>query len=160
LRAQGKSVMLLSGDAPAAVGDVAARVGIEEFKARMLPDEKARRLQALSAAGHRVLMVGDGLNDTAALAAAHVSASPASGLEAARVVSDIVLIGDSLAPLAEAVLTAKSARRRIVENFTVAAAYNAIAVPVAFLGLATPLAAALAMSASSLTVSLNALRLR
>jgi len=160
LKAQGKSVLLLSGDAPAAVADIAARTGIGDFAADLLPQDKVARIKALADQGHRVLMVGDGLNDTAALAAAHASISPASALEATRVVSDIVLLGNSLAPLADAVLTAKSATRRIRENFAIAAGYNAIAIPVALLGLATPLAAALAMSASSITVSLNALRLR
>ena len=104
-------------------------------------------------------MVGDGLNDTAALAAAHASISPASALEAARVVSDIVLLGASLAPVDEALATARAAVWRIRENFAIAVLYNLVAVPVALAGLATPLAAALAMSASSISVSLNALRL-
>ena len=105
-------------------------------------------------------MVGDGLNDTAALTAAHVSISPASALDAARVASDIVLLGGDLSPIAEALETAKSATKRIRENFQIATLYNVIAVPVAVIGLATPLVAALAMSTSSITVSLNALRLR
>ena len=107
-----------------------------------------------------MLMVGDGLNDTAALAAAHVSISPATALEATRVVSDIVLLGRSLAPIGGAVALSRSATRRIKENFGIAAGYNAIAIPIALVGLATPLAAALAMSFSSITVSLNALRLK
>jgi len=160
LRAQGKSVILLSGDTPAAVADIAARTGIDAFEADMLPQDKVARIEALAAKGHRVLMVGDGLNDTAALAAAHASISPASALEATRVVSDIVLLGNSLAPLGDALRCAKSATARIRENFAIAAGYNAIAIPIALLGFATPLAAALAMSASSITVSLNALRLR
>ena len=105
-------------------------------------------------------MVGDGLNDTAALAAAHVSISPASALDAARVASDIVLLGGDLTPIASACTTAGAATRRIRENFRIATIYNVIAVPLAVAGLATPLIAALAMSASSITVSLNALRLR
>ncbi len=105
-------------------------------------------------------MVGDGLNDTAALAAAHVSISPASALDAARVASDIVLLGNALAPLPEAIATARRATKRIRENFGIATWYNVIAVPLAIAGLCSPLIAALAMSASSITVSLNALRLR
>jgi len=104
-------------------------------------------------------MVGDGLNDPAALAAAHVSISPASALDAARVASDVVLLGTDLSPLAGALVVAGKARRRITENFRLATLYNVIAVPLAVAGLATPLIAALAMSASSITVSLNALRL-
>jgi Cu2+-exporting ATPase len=105
-------------------------------------------------------MVGDGLNDTAALAGAHVSISPASALDAARVASDIVLLGQDLLPIADAARLAVTARRRIKQNFGLSLAYNVVAVPIALAGLATPLIAALAMSTSSITVSLNALRLR
>ena len=153
-------VLLLSGDMEAAVSDLAQRVGIDTFEAGVLPQDKAARVDALMADGHRVLMVGDGLNDTAALAAAHASISPASALEATRVVSDIVLLGGSLAPLGDTLATARSATRRIRENFGIAAVYNMIAIPIALTGFATPLAAALAMSGSSICVSLNALRLR
>ena len=105
-------------------------------------------------------MVGDGLNDTAALVAAHVSISPAQALDAARVASDIVLLGQDMTPIADALRIAVQARRRITENFAISAFYNVVAVPLALAGFATPLAAALAMSLSSITVSLNALRLR
>ena len=159
LKNQGKDIVLLSGDMPAAVADIAERVGIEAWEAQMLPADKAARIAVLAKAGRRVLMVGDGLNDTAALASAHVSISPASALEAARVVSDIVLLGGSLAPIAEAIRVSRSATRRIKENFAIAALYNMLAIPVALAGFATPLAAALAMSGSSISVSLNALRL-
>ncbi|MFW8635419.1 heavy metal translocating P-type ATPase [Cribrihabitans pelagius] len=160
LRASGKEVILLSGDSAAAVADMAGRLGISEWVAGALPQEKAERVQQLASEGRKVLMAGDGLNDTAALAAAHVSVSPASALDAARVASDIVLLGQDLAPLAEACDLAEKATRRIRENFRIATVYNVIAVPLAVAGLATPLIAAAAMSASSLTVSLNALRLR
>jgi Cu2+-exporting ATPase len=160
LRAQGKRVLLMSGDAAAPVAELAARVGIADWQAGMRPQDKAAAIAALRAAGARVLMVGDGLNDTAALAAAHVSVSPASALDAARAASDIVLLGADLAPVAEAARVARTATRRMVENFLISAAYNVIAVPLALIGQATPLAAALAMSLSSVTVSLNALRLR
>ncbi|MEE9427648.1 MAG: heavy metal translocating P-type ATPase [Paracoccaceae bacterium] len=159
LQALGKDVVLLSGDVPAAVGDIARRLNISAWDAEMLPTDKAARIAALARSGRKVLMVGDGLNDTAALAGAYVSISPASALEAARVVSDMVLLGDSLTPIAEALVVAQSATRRIKENFAIAAAYNMIAVPLALAGFATPLIAALAMSTSSITVSLNALRL-
>ncbi|RAP41910.1 ATPase [Rhodovulum viride] len=160
LLALGLSVRLVSGDAPGPVADLAARLGISDWQAEALPEDKAATVQALSRAGRRVLMVGDGLNDTAALAAAHVSISPASALDAARVASDIVLLGKDLSALSGAVTTARKATRRIRENFAISALYNLIAVPIALVGLATPLAAALAMSASSITVSLNALRVR
>ena len=160
LRAAGKRVMLLSGDTEPAVAAIAAQLGIGEWASGQLPAEKAARVAALTAAGARVLMVGDGLNDTAALAAAHVSISPATALDAARVASDIVLLGQDMAPVADAVRISRQTRRRIVENFVISGGYNLIAVPLALIGAATPLAAALAMSLSSITVSLNAMRLK
>ncbi|WP_170328801.1 heavy metal translocating P-type ATPase [Ruegeria arenilitoris] len=160
LRDAGKDVILISGDTQGAVQALAAKLGIDNWVAQALPQDKAARVQELSDQGRHVLMVGDGLNDTAALAAAHVSISPASALDAARVASDIVLLGNDLAPIADACDTAVKATKRIRENFRIATVYNIIAVPLAVVGLATPLIAALAMSTSSITVSLNALRLR
>ncbi|MCD9148130.1 heavy metal translocating P-type ATPase [Pseudophaeobacter flagellatus] len=160
LQAAGKEVLLISGDTSAAVADLATRLGIKTWQGEALPKDKATRIQALSDQGHRVLMVGDGLNDTAALTAAHVSISPASALDAARVASDIVLLGQDLEPIAEACVLARKATRRIRENFRIATLYNVVAVPLAIAGFATPLIAALAMSTSSITVSLNALRLK
>jgi Cu2+-exporting ATPase len=142
------------------VAALASLLGIAEWRAGALPQDKAALVAALGQEGRRVLMVGDGLNDTAALAGAHVSISPASALDAARVASDMVLLGQDIGPIAEAARIAVKARRRIKENFGLSLAYNLVAVPVALLGLATPLIAALAMSASSITVSLNALRLK
>ena len=160
LLAQGLAIRLISGDATGPVAELAARLGIIDWTAGALPAEKAAAVAGLMAAGHRVLMVGDGLNDTAALAGAHVSISPASALDAARVASDIVLLGQTMQALPDAVRISRKATRRMVENFGISAAYNVIAVPLALLGFATPLAAALAMSLSSITVSLNALRVR
>jgi len=160
LKAGGKRVILISGDTRGAVERFAQRIGIDEVIAEALPEEKAAMVADLAADGGKVLMVGDGLNDTAALAAAHVSISPASALDAARTASDMVLMGRSLAPIGDAVTTSVSASKRIRENFTIATVYNVLAVPLAVAGLATPLIAALAMSSSSITVSLNALRLR
>ncbi|CUH52386.1 heavy metal translocating P-type ATPase [Shimia marina] len=160
LQKSGKEVVLISGDTAGAVEALALRLGIKRWVAEALPADKAKRVQAFTQEGRHVLMVGDGLNDTAALAAAHVSISPASALDAARVASDIVLLGGDLSPIPTAIDTAQSATRRIRENFRIATVYNVIAVPLAVVGLATPLIAALAMSLSSITVSLNALRLR
>ncbi|WP_078570008.1 cation-translocating P-type ATPase [Thioclava sp. F36-7] len=160
LKAQGKQVWLVSGDVEGAVSDLAARLGIDTYRAGALPAEKAQLVSDLTQQGHRVLMVGDGLNDTAALAAAHVSVSPASALDAARTASDIVLLGKDLAPVSDAASISVRARRRIKQNFGISIVYNIVAVPLALTGLATPLMAALAMSASSITVSLNSLRLR
>ncbi len=160
LQDSGKTVLMMSGDTTLAVEDLANRLGISKWVAEALPGDKADRIAALTKQGHKVLMVGDGLNDTAALSSAHVSISPASALDAARVASDIVLLGQDLSPIPEACDTARQATKRIRENFRIATIYNLIAVPLAVAGLATPLIAALAMSSSSITVSLNALRLR
>lgn len=160
LRGAGLHVALVSGDARPAVARFAAALGIEDWTAEVLPEGKAARVEALQEAGARVLFVGDGLNDTAALSQAHASISPATALDAARVASDIVLLGEDIGPVSDAVWTARQSVRRIRENFHIATWYNVIAVPIAIAGFATPLAAALAMSASSITVSLNALRVR
>jgi Cu2+-exporting ATPase len=160
LQAQGMDLHLLSGDVPAAVADLAARLGLPRWQAEVLPEAKAAFVAGLQLQGRHVLMVGDGLNDTAALAAATVSISPASALDAARVASDIVFLGRDIGPIADALRISRAAVRRIRENFAISFAYNIIAVPIALAGLATPLLAALAMSLSSITVTLNALRLK
>ncbi|EKE43356.1 copper-translocating P-type ATPase [Oceaniovalibus guishaninsula JLT2003] len=154
----GMGVELVSGDIPVAAHRIARELGIETVLAGVRPADKVARIAALSDNGHRVLMVGDGLNDTAALAAAHVSISPASAVEASRAASDIVLLGDGLDPVGRAVDIARRARRRILENFGIAACYNLVAIPVALSGHASPLLAALAMSSSSIVVILNAMR--
>ena len=159
-RKAGARIMLVSGDSPAAVEALASEIGIDDIRAEATPEDKAELVAELGAEGCKVLMVGDGLNDTAALSAAHVSISPATALDAARVASDIVFLGRDFAPLGDALGTATQARKRIQENFAISTVYNVIAVPIALLGFATPLAAALAMSLSSITVSLNAMRLR
>ena len=160
LKAAGMRIELLSGDTEAPVRALAERLGITDWRAGVLPAEKAARVADLTAQGRKVLMVGDGLNDTAALAAAHVSISPATALDAARVASDIVLLGQDMSPIADAVRIGQQSARRMVENFVISGGYNVVAVPLALVGLATPLAAALAMSLSSITVSLNAMRLK
>jgi Cu2+-exporting ATPase len=152
-------VHLLSGDTEYAVARLAQELNIPHHKAGVLPAEKCDYIINL-ARDHKVMMVGDGLNDTAALSAAHVSMSPASALDAARVASDVVLLGNDLSVLPAALTTARQATKRIRENFRLATLYNVIAVPIAVAGMATPLTAAIAMSLSSITVSLNALRLR
>lgn len=128
--------------------------------AQARPEDKLHRLQQLKKNGAHVLMVGDGLNDTAALAAAHASIAPAKALEASRSASDIVVLKDSFADLPVIVKVARATRKLSQQNFAIAALYNCIAVPIALAGFATPLAAALAMSISSLTVLANAQRMR
>ncbi|TNC51483.1 cadmium-translocating P-type ATPase [Rubellimicrobium rubrum] len=160
LARQGMDLHLVSGDVAGAVEGLAQRLGIPSWTAGAKPEEKAAYVKALAAQGRRVLMVGDGLNDTAALAEALVSVSPASALDAARAASDIVLMGRDIAPVEDALRIARQSVRRIRENFWLSAGYNVVSVPIALIGLATPLLAALAMSISSVTVTLNALRLK
>ena len=158
-RAAGLPVLLLSGDAEAPVAALAARVGIDEWRARATPQDKVAALDALRADGRRTLMVGDGLNDAAALAAAHVSVSPAAAVDASRSAADLIVLGDRLDRIPASWRIARTARLRILENFAFAFAYNLVTVPVAFAGHASPLVAAVAMSTSSLVVCVNALRL-
>lgn len=153
-------VHILSGDSEHAVAAIAARLQVINYTANETPQGKAAYIAALQAQGKNVLMIGDGLNDTAALTAANVSISPASALDAARVASDVVFLGGRLDNLIGVVGLARQSQRRIKENFRIASFYNVIAVPIAMLGLATPFIAALAMSLSSITVTLNALRVR
>ncbi len=160
LAAVGLPAVLLSGDRPAAVAPVAAALGIADFAAGQTPSDKVGRLAALAAEGHRPLMVGDGLNDAPALAAGFASMSPAEGAAIAQAEADIVFQGSRLAPVAEAVGIARRARRLILQNFCLAFGYNAAAIPLAAAGLVTPVIAALAMSASSIAVTVNALRIR
>jgi Cu2+-exporting ATPase len=158
LKAQGYRLVLLSGDREPAVAAMAKTLGIDDFRARVTPVDKAAVIEALRKDG-KVLMVGDGLNDAAALAAADVSMSPSTALDIAQNAADIVFQGDRLAPVAEALHTAKRSQKLVVENFYLSFIYNAIAVPVAMIGLATPLIAAIAMAGSSIVVVLNAQRI-
>ncbi len=137
-----------------------SKFGITEARAGLLPGGKLDLLDGLARKGRKVLMVGDGLNDAPALAASHVSISPVSASHLAQSAADIVFLGDSLAPVVQAVAIGRKARRLMIQNLWLAVLYNAIAVPVAIAGLVTPLIAAAAMSGSSLVVTLNALRAR
>jgi Cu2+-exporting ATPase len=160
LKAMGLTVEVLSGDAPLAVAVVADAVGIAQRRAGLTPMEKADAIAVLQSGGHKVLMVGDGLNDTAALARAHAAMAPGSALDASQNAADLVFSGPRLSAVVDAIYVARQVKRRALENFGFAAAYNLVAAPAAMLGLVNPLFAALAMSASSLVVTLNALRLR
>lgn len=159
LQAAGLTVQLLSGDVPRSVENMAREAGIEKWQAQATPKAKVDTLNALAEAGHKVLMVGDGLNDAAALAAAYVSISPASAVDASRSSADMIIINDDLRQIVKSHRVAVASKRRIIENFSIAAVYNLISVPLALAGIATPLMAALAMSTSSITVSLNSMRI-
>ncbi|HLH96409.1 MAG TPA: heavy metal translocating P-type ATPase [Xanthobacteraceae bacterium] len=158
LKQLGLDVRILSGDRAGAVGPVAAALGVESFAAAMRPDEKIKAIETLKVAGRQVLMVGDGINDAPALAAAHVSISPISAADITQAQADAVFLGDQLLPVLEALRAARAARRLMRENLLLAVIYNTVAVPVAIAGLVTPLIAAAAMSGSSTLVTLNALR--
>lgn len=158
LQARGLTVEILSGDLPGAVGAAARAVGVERWRAGLTPQQKAEAIDRLKAEGRKVLMVGDGLNDAAALARAHAAIAPGTALEASQNAADMVLSGETLAPVAEAFDVARTARARALENFGFAAMYNLVAAPAAMLGFVNPFVAALAMSGSSLVVTLNALR--
>ncbi len=153
-------VEILSGDREAAVALVARELGVGRFEAGLTPAGKIARLKALQSAGKRALMVGDGLNDAPALATAHVSISPVSAAHIAQAQADALFLGERLAPVADALSLATKARRLMVENLWLSLIYNLIAVPLAILGFVTPLIAALAMSGSSILVTVNALRAR
>ncbi len=159
LQRAGVRVELLSGDRMAAVQAAAAAAGIAEWHGEQKPHEKIARLAALKAAGARVLMVGDGLNDAPALAAAHASLSPSSAADISQIASDGIIQGEKLAPILETLAVAQRTRRLAFENFGIAALYNAICIPLAATGFVTPLVAAIAMSASSIIVTANASRL-
>ena len=138
----------------------AAALGITDARAGLSPGDKLAVVEALRGEGCRVLMVGDGLNDAPALAAGHASASLGDAADISRMASDVVLQGNRLRGLVELVTVARAAKRIAFQNFAMALLYNLVAVPIAVLGFATPLIAAVAMSSSSLLVTLNALRLR
>ncbi len=155
LTARGLPVRLLSGDAAGPVLAAAWEAGISEAHHSLAPEDKLADV-----ARGRTLMVGDGINDAPALRAAHASMAPSTAADIGRSAADFVLTGDDLDAVPFAIHTARSAARIVVENLGIAIGYNAIALPLAISGQVTPLIAAIAMSASSVIVVLNAMRLR
>jgi Cu2+-exporting ATPase len=158
LAARGFGLMILSGDRAEAVRPVAEQLGIRRWHAALTPAEKIAAIELLKAQGRRVLMVGDGLNDAPALAAAQVSLSPITAAHLSQAHADAIFLGDRLAPVLRALTVARRARALMRQNLALTVVYNTLAVPIAILGLVTPLIAAVAMSGSSILVTLNALR--
>lgn len=161
LKHQGLDITLLSGDRVLAVKRVANLLNIQNWKGLRKPKDKVDDLNALAEHQNRkVFMVGDGLNDAPALAAGFTSMASSSASDVGRMAADFVFLGDSLQPVSFTQKIAKIARRLILQNFALAAIYNMIAIPIAVLGFASPLVAAIAMSSSSIVVICNALRLQ
>lgn len=158
LRRAGLSMEILSGDRDEAVKQIAGRLDIP-FRANVAPTEKTARIATLEADKHKVLMVGDGINDAPALAAAYVSMAPATAADVGRNAADLVFLHETLEAVPDAIRVARSSRTLVRQNLMLAVMYNVVAVPIAILGHVTPLVAAIAMSLSSLIVVANALRL-
>jgi P-type Cu2+ transporter len=156
---EGYAVEVLSGDNRSAVEEAARRLGIEHWYAAQRPGDKLVRIGKLEHEGRKVLMVGDGLNDAPALAAGHAALSPSSAADISQMAADAVFQGERLAPVIDLLGVAKAAQRRALENIAIAIGYNTLFVPLAMAGRVTPLIAAIAMSASSIAVTANALRL-
>ena len=150
---------ILSGDRAAAVAPVARVLGLTA-QTGMSPQDKLAAIARQAAAGHKVLMIGDGLNDGPALAAGHASIAPGSASDAGKNAADCIFLGDRLMPVAQAIRVARRTQAIVRQNFALAIGYNIVAVPLAFMGHVTPLVAAIAMSGSSLIVVGNALRLK
>lgn len=153
------STTILSGDGSAAVDHVAGQLGVADARSSMTPADKLAALAELQRLGKTVLMVGDGINDAPALAAASVGCAIGSGSEAALANSDVALLGNDLQGVPAAVGMARSTYAVILQNFGWAMGYNIAALPLAALGFLDPLVAAVAMGLSSVLVVLNSLRL-
>ncbi|HEY9100358.1 MAG TPA: heavy metal translocating P-type ATPase [Thiobacillus sp.] len=159
LQALGLRLHLLSGDGEAAVNATAQQLGITEWHASALPEDKLAYVTALQKEGRIVAMVGDGINDAPVLAGAQVSIAMGEGADVAQAAADMVMLGGRLATLADGVSLARKTQKIIRQNLGWALGYNLIAIPAAALGHVTPWIAGIGMSSSSLLVVLNALRL-
>jgi Cu2+-exporting ATPase len=160
LSAAGIKLSIFSGDAPAAATRVGAALGIADVRGGLSPEDKHAALKALQAAGETVAMVGDGVNDAPVLAQAHVSIAMGGGADLARANADVVLLGNDLRALPQGLALARRTVRIVKQNLAWAFAYNLLAIPLAMAGWVTPWMAGIGMSASSLLVVLNALRLQ
>lgn len=159
LKALGKKVWLVSGDNQAAVSYIAEQVGIKTAHHSMKPEDKLKIIHGLQAQGEIVAMIGDGVNDAPVLAAAQVSIAMGGGTQLAQASADMVLLSEHLPHLVDAIKMAKRSVKIVHQNLSWALAYNLMALPLASMGYIAPWMAAIGMSASSLVVVLNALRL-
>lgn len=159
LKSRGIAVELLSGDQSGAVAQLARSLGIDEFMAGAKPGDKLSHLSQRQAAGDKVLMIGDGINDIPVLSGADVSVAMASASDLAQTRADAVLLNDRLAVLAEALDIARRTKGIIRQNLRYSLVYNLLALPLAAAGMIPPWLAAIGMTASSLVVIFNALRL-
>ncbi len=155
----GLDAALVSGDNRASVEHTAEALGIDERHAECTPDDKLRVIEEAQARGERVVMIGDGINDAPVLAGADTSIAPAHGALLAQTSADVIMLGESLQPLTTAIEMSRKTMRIVRQNLAWAIVYNALALPLAAAGFVPPWAAAIGMSASSLIVVLNALRL-
>jgi Cu2+-exporting ATPase len=159
-RAAGLQLAIFSGDTPEAAQQVASRLAIVDVRGGMSPEDKHAALKAMQEGGAVVAMAGDGVNDAPVLAQAQVSIAMGGGADLARANADIVLLGNDLMALVEGMRIARRTLRIVRQNLLWAFSYNIIAIPLAMAGWVTPWMAGIGMSASSLFVVLNALRLQ
>ncbi len=159
LTALGMDSLILSGDRSGAVAAVGGSLGVRSV-AELTPAGKSQAIASICESGRKPLMIGDGLNDGPALRQAHVSMAPAAASDVGQSAADLLFLGNSLMPVAQAVRAARRTMRLVRQNLLIAGVYNLFAIPLAFAGVVTPLIAAVAMSCSSIIVVANSLRLR
>jgi P-type E1-E2 ATPase len=152
-------IALLTGDSVPIAQAVAGELGVDEFAAGLLPEGKLQRIRQMQAAGHKVAMVGDGINDAPALLEAHVGVAMGSGTDFTRETGNIILIGNDLAKFSEVIGIAKRCRRIILANFAGTIAVDLAGIALAMCGLLNPIAAASIHVCSELAFILNSARL-
>nr|MBP6711693.1 HAD-IC family P-type ATPase [Propionivibrio sp.] len=160
LKSMGLRVVMLTGDNVATAAAIAAEAGIDDFRAGILPGDKAAAVESLRAAGQIVAMVGDGINDAPALAAADISFAIGAGSDAAIEAADMTLVRSDLSGIADAILLSRATLGKIRQNLFFAFIYNVLGIPLAALGMLNPVIAGAAMAMSSVSVVSNSLLLR